>query len=513
VSPGGARQTDLPATHAHPLRRPWRWWAVAAALVGLGAALLLLGTRDVPRSTALAGSTPVRVLEPVGAPIAPAVVLSHGFSGSAAMMDPLGSALARAGHLVVMPDLPGHGTNGAPLGDDALEPAVAEAVAYAGERSGLPVAVVGHSMGAGAVTGWATGADPADGDPVATVAISLPSAEDLPADPARPRNLLLLWGSAEPPRFVEAAAEGLRVAYPEAEPGQTLGVFADGTARRASPIAGAEHISVVYRAQTAREVAAWVTAPFAPAAGGAAAAGPAPAGDARFPGLLLVLLGGVVATRPLLAGSAIQQHERPRALATVAWFALAALVGGLAGMVLGGLGERVPVAVAGYLMAWFGAGAVVLGVIGTRRRAAVGTARGAALGAGAGVVVAACLALPARLTWAAFALPGQRWVVLVCLLVVLGAWCWGEARLLDGERGWRRAGLLTVSRVLVVAGLLGAVVVFGAPGFLTLTVPLMVPILAVLGVVAWWARDPLAAAAAQAIPLALAVATTFPLLG
>jgi hypothetical protein len=41
----------------------------------------------------------------------------------------------------------------------------------------------------------------------------------------------------------------------------------------------------------------------------------------------------------------------------------------------------------------------------------------------------------------------------------------------------------------------------------------MVPILAVLGVVAWWARDPLAAAAAQAIPLALTVATTFPLLG
>jgi pimeloyl-ACP methyl ester carboxylesterase len=513
VSGSRTPQVDASLAAATPRHRQWWWWAVAAALIGLGAAVLLLSTRDVPRTVALAGSTPVRVLEPAGAPVAPAVVLSHGFSGSAAMMDPLGSALARAGHLVVMPDLPGHGTNGAPLGDDVLEPAVAEAVAFAANRSGLPVAVVGHSMGAGAVTRWATEADPAERDPVATVAISLPSAEDLPADASRPRNLLLLWGSAEPPRFVEAAAEGLRVAYPDAVPGATVGLFPEGTARRAASIAGAEHIGVIYRAQTAREVATWVTSPFAVAAGGSSSAGPEPIGDARFVGLLLVLVGGVVATRPLLARSAAPPSPRPRGLATVGWFALAAVVAGLAGMALGGVGERVPVAVAGYLMAWFGAGAVVLGVVGARRRAAPGTVRGAVLGTVAGSVVAACLALPARLTWAAFALPGQRWGVFVALLVVLGAWCWGEARLLDGERSWRRAGLLAVSRVLVVAGLLGAVVLLGAPGFLTLTVPLMVPILAVLGVVAWWARDPLAAAAAQAIPLALTVATTFPLLG
>jgi dienelactone hydrolase len=484
-------------------------------LIAAGAALLLGATRDVPRSTAAAGSTPVRVLEPVGTPAAPAVVLAHGFSGAAAMMDPLGSVLARAGHLVVMPDLPGHGGNAAPLADGALEPAIAEAVALAAERTGQPVAVVGHSMGAGAVTRWATAADPEAGDPAATVAISLPSAEDLPADPARPRNLLLLWGSAEQARFVDAAVRGLQVAHPEAEPGDTVGSFADGTARRAAQIAGAEHIGVLYRAQTSREVAAWVQAPFASAAGAAPVA-PAAAtplvGDGRWLGLLLVLLGGLLATRPILARTPVAAAPA-RLVPTLGWFALAALAAGLGGLLLQGLGERVPVAVVGYLLAWFGVGAAVLAVAAGRRRAPAGSRRGLVMGAVAGAVLAACLALPARLTWAAFTLVGVRWVVLAVLLVALVAWFWAEARLVLGLAGLRRAASLVASRVVVVAGLLGAVLLLGAPGFLTLTVPLMVPILALLGVVAWWSRDPLAAGAAQAVPLALTVATTFPILG
>ena len=73
--------------------------------------------------------------------------------------------------------------------------------------------------------------------------------------------------------------------------------------------------------------------------------------------------------------------------------------------------------------------------------------------------------------------------------------------------------MLVGSRIIVVVALLGAVLLLGAPGFLTLTVPLVVPILLLLAILAGWARDPMAAAAAQAIPLALAMATTFPLVG
>ena len=120
------------------------------------------------------------------------------------------------------------------------------------------------------------------------MAISLPSAEDLPDDPARPRNLLILWGSAESSRFSEAALAALRAGYPEAEPGQTYGDPGQGTARRAVEIAGAEHISVIYRQQSFEEVAAWL-------------GGGQPRGDARIIGMLLILVGGVLAARPLLA--------------------------------------------------------------------------------------------------------------------------------------------------------------------------------------------------------------------
>ncbi|HEX6886723.1 MAG TPA: alpha/beta hydrolase [Candidatus Nanopelagicales bacterium] len=491
------------------------WWLIAAALIGAGVLLLRTSTHDVERSATSAGETPMRILTPSGQPVAPAVVLVHGFSGSAAMVDPLGSALARAGHLVVMPDLPGHGTNPRPLTEGSLEPAIDAAVELAAARTGQSVAVVGHSMGAGAVTSWAL-----DHAPAATVAISLPSAADLPADPAVPRNLLLLWGSAEQPRFVTAASEGLARGYPSGVPGTTYGSFVEGTARRAAAVAGAEHIGILYRAQTAREVQAWLAD---------TAQGPglpsddrAPAGDWRLLGLLLVLVGGVVAVRPLVSGAVVpapaglapgQPGPRaPRAWATAGWLVLGILGAGL-GAALLPFEDALPVAVAGYLATWFAVGAVVLLLGAWRRGAWRGSVSGLLGGLVAGAILTICVALPARLTWAGFSLVGPRVAGLLVLLAVLGAWLWGEGRLLVAARGWRRAALLALSRALVVAGLLAAVGVLGAPGFLTLTVPLMVPILALLGVVAWWARDPAAGAAAQALPLAVVVATTFPIIG
>jgi pimeloyl-ACP methyl ester carboxylesterase len=491
--------------------------AIALVLAGLGAVVLVGAQDDLRRTTAMAGATPVRILTAEGAgppgpgtagTSSPAIVLAHGFSGSAAMMDPLGSALARAGHVVVLPDLPGHAGNPAALAEGRLEAAIDDAVALAADLTGQPVAVVGHSMGAGAVTRWATehqaGPDGSGPDlPAATVAISLPSAQDLPADPGRPRNLLLLWGSAEQPRFVDAALAALALGYPDAEPGTTYGDPAAGTARRAVEIAGAEHVAVIYRAQTGAEIAAWIGSRGTPA------------GDARFVGLLLVLAGAVVAAVAIVREprSRSGQGSAPQAsgAATLGLLALAMLAGVLGARLLQPLGERIPVAVAGYLAAWFAWGALVLLAAARRRRAPMGSSVGLLRGVLAGMVLSAGLALPARSTWAAFVLGGPRWWVLFVLLAVLAAWCWGEAALLGWATGWRRAGLLAASRVLIVVGLLGAVALLGAPGFLTLTVPLMIPLLAVLGVVAHAARDPLAAASAQALPLALAIASTFPM--
>ena len=481
----------------------WLWWLVAGVLLGAGAVVLGTATSDITRTSGQADGLQYRVVSSADAPDAPAVVLAHGFAGSAAMMDPLASALARAGYLVVLPDLPGHGGNAEALTDESLEPAIADAVAVARGLTSGPVSVAGHSMGAGAVTRWASTA-PEAASPGATVAISLPSAEDLPAEPARPPNLLVLWGSAEQPRFADAALAALHRAYPEGVAGVTYGSTGQRTARRAVQISGAEHVSVVYRAQTAGEIAAWL-------------GGGQPQGDARWIGLVLVLAGGVLATRPLLTGvrpgaSGAAPDNGVRSWVAAAWLGGSVVVAGLGAAAVTGLAERIPVAVGGYLMAWFACGAAVLMLAG-RRGSPVGGGPSFARGIAAGIVLTLALALPARLTWAAFHPVGPRWWVLLLLLAVLGGWLLGEARLVLGRTGWRRAGLLFLSRVLVVVGLLGAVALLGAPAFLTLTVPLVIPILAVLAVVAGWSPDPASAAAAQAIPLATAIATTFPLLG
>jgi dienelactone hydrolase len=487
-------------------RRFVGWWVAALVCLVAGVVVLLGSSGDVVRSSAMAGATPIRIVEPAGEAREPAIVLAHGFSGSAAMMDPMASALARAGHVVVMPDLPGHGSNPAPLADGSLDVAVGEAVAAAAERTGLPVAVVGHSMGAGAVTAWAT-----DNPTVATVAISLPGAEDLPDDPARPRNLLILWGSAETSRFSDAAQAALRAGYPDAQPGQTYGDPGKGAARRAIEIAGAEHISVIYRQQSFDEVAAWL-------------GGGQPRGDARIIGVLLILVGGVLAARPLLAraGAGLEDGGGASALGGVGSARIgrslvvligAAALAGLGAAVAQPLTDRLPVAVTGYLVGWFAVGALVLGLVAGRRRVGAGSLRGLGWGALAGVVVALAMALPARLTWAGYALVGARPWVLAVLLGVLGAWFWAESRVISGTRGWRRALVLVTSRLIVVVALLAAVVLLGAPGFLTLTVPLVVPILLLLAILGGWARDPAAAASSQAVPLALAMATVFPLIG
>jgi len=428
------------------------------------------------------------------------------------MMDPMASALSRAGFVVVAPDLPGHGRNAATLVDGVLDSAVTDSVSLAEELAdGRPVALVGHSMGAGAVTDWA-----AKNSAAATVAISLPSAGDLPQDPARPANLLLLWGSAEQQRFADAALSGLRRGYPGGEPGRTYGDPEAGDARRAEQIAGAEHISVIYRQQTFEEVSQWLS--FATDT-------PSPRGDARLAGVLLVLAAGIVAARPLLARSAAddpgedtsdtdletvgKSRGMPRHLLILTGAAVGAALGAAA---VQGVTERVPVAVAGYLAGWFAVGALLLWLASLRNGAGnIGTLRGLGWGALAGGILSLAMALPARLSWAAYELLPVRWLIVLPLLVIIGAWFWAEWRVVHGVRGWRRALLLIASRMIVVAVLLASISLLGAPSFLALTVPLLVPILLLLALLAGWARDPLAAAASQAIPIALVVATTFPL--
>ncbi|MFZ0325179.1 MAG: alpha/beta fold hydrolase [Actinomycetes bacterium] len=90
----------------------------------------------------------VTALEPQGQPPS-YVVLVPGYGGSADSVKVLATALVAAGHPVMTLPLPGDGT-----GDiAAMAPALNEAVSHAG--AGVPVDVVGFSMGGLVVRTWA----------------------------------------------------------------------------------------------------------------------------------------------------------------------------------------------------------------------------------------------------------------------------------------------------------------------------------------------------------------------
>ena len=74
---------------------------------------------------------------------------------------------------------------------------------------------------------------------------------------------------------------------------------------------------------------------------------------------------------------------------------------------------------------------------------------------------------------------------------------------------------MALNRILMLATMLAAVSLLGAPVFLTLLLPLIAPLFLFLAVVAIVVaartRSVFAPAAVQAVPLALLVATAFPL--
>lgn len=490
-------------------------------------------------------AVPVTTLVEDGDAPHPVVVVVHGFAGSAQLMDDLGVSLARAGYAVVLPDLTGHGRNPVPLpvsdgvvATDAIDADLAAVARWASQQPfaepSRPIALVGHSMGAGAVTRYAVAASQGEGQvPLgATVALSLPSADDLPAGSALvPRNLLLLYGGNEQQRFVDAALEGLRAAYPDGVVGPGYGSPVDGTARAADVVQRADHITILFSADTRQQTLDWLdTTVGAPSSGH-------DAGGSRILWLLLLMVGAAVGFVPLArlllpartpgeGGPA--EAPRPRALVALGVAVMASAVGSLAAAALAGVAARVPLAVGGYVIVWFACAGAVVALLTTlvRRRASwlpPARAVDADVAAPSGYVLREVLAVMAltaygvvalglvgRMTWSAFDLAGDRrsWLLVVELAFI--AWFWADDRLV-GARWW----LALVTRVVAVVVLLASVVVLGAPGFLTLLVPLMAIVLGLQLVygqtVTRRARLPWSVAVVQGVPLAYLVTTTFPL--
>ncbi|WP_433790105.1 dienelactone hydrolase family protein [Actinoplanes sp. CA-252034] len=222
------------------------------ALVAGGAWLIAGADRGLRHEHVTSAGRPLDVVHPSVSGRRPGVVVAHGFSGSARLMAPFGDTLAARGYVVVLVDFAGHGANTSPLPDqtagterstDALADDLATAVAHLRSRPDVDpsrIALVGHSMGAGAVTRYAA----AHPDVTATVAISLPSA--VAASAERPARLLTVVGALEFPGFRSAAT--------------TVAAQRDDRAVRVVP--GVEHISVLYAPATHRATVDWLDQAF-----------------------------------------------------------------------------------------------------------------------------------------------------------------------------------------------------------------------------------------------------------
>ena len=454
---------------------------------------------------------------------APGVVLVHGFAASSAIMEPLGRALARVGYVVALPDVSGHGGNSSTLvfddtSRDELQVDVAAVLGWLADRPEVDpdrLALVGHSMGAGAVTRFAID----NPDAVrATVAISLPAA----IEPVNiPRDLLLMYGSAEPAGFAKAAREQLEAIRPGSVEGVMYGSLGDGTAIAVEVIPGVEHISIVWSPTTAESMMAWI---------GTAVGGPtAPVDlDPAWLWLILLLVAGCLAAIPLARGLYGPRAGDPE-VRVAGWVAMAITVGAAIGAsliasVLGPVADRViPLSVGGYLAVWFAVAALVIAgamaLVRRYRRRDFGplTARPVIAGLVMTSYAVILLIVSARLTWATAAIVGPRWWIWIVLSIILLGYFYADAVLVSRGSLGARLGVMVVNRLIVVAALLASVAFLGAPSVLTLLVPFMVLLFIILGYLALVVstRTPgrFGPALVQAVPLAAIVATGFPIVG
>ncbi|MCG8588273.1 MAG: alpha/beta fold hydrolase, partial [Proteobacteria bacterium] len=193
----------------------------------------------------------------------PVVIVVHGYAGDRAGMSGLARALARAGYAALAIDVRGHGANRNPFergAADFLAGDLATAVDFARELphvDGGRVALLGHSMGAGAALDFATRDTGVDAAVLVSGGWTLHG-------PYRPANALFLVAAGDPPRIHDRQATLLgRLAEVEApEPGRTYGAFANGTAARQDVIEGTNHVTIVASEAAAKRTVAWLDQVF-----------------------------------------------------------------------------------------------------------------------------------------------------------------------------------------------------------------------------------------------------------
>ncbi len=441
----------------------------------------------------------LRFLAPEGGAHLPGVVIAHGFAGSKQLMYGFGFALARAGYGVVLFDFDGHGSAGGRLsvGQSTLQAnlVVARAALVAQpEIDPAQIALLGHSMGSGAVMSAAIAAP---GQYQATVAVSPTGAA---VTPDQPRNLLLMAGALEP-QFLGNARELLAAA---GGPNDDLG---NGRGRALVEVPLVEHITILFSRTSQQAALDWLDRTFGRPLSTVAADRRLIWFGTHLGGWLLLAL----AVGPLLApGQQADSGGRSpwRRLGLPLGALVAALVLFLAGRLfdVSGLGGLL---VGGAIGLWF----LVLGLVwlalGFRPpRLALGDL-------GWGLLLFALLTVAfgvmAHFTWLPWALTTARlarWTVLAA-----AALPWSLASALAQHRLGlaARAGWWLYQSAVIVAGL--GLTIWLAPqlSFVFLLLPVFPVVLAILGAAGAAIDQPWAAALGSALFFGWLLVAVFPL--
>ena len=477
--------------------------AALLVLVGVGAVLLATPDGDASRRHVVVGGVPLdEVHPPAAGQRRPGVVVAHGFAGSARLMAQFGDTLAARGYVVVLPDFAGHGANRHTLPPIETDPfrAVLDhdlGVAVAHLR-GLPdvdparVSLVGHSMGAGAVTRFAA----AHPEITATVAISLPDAAAVRA--GRPARLLPIVGGLEFAGFQNAATGAAEQA---------------GEGQAAVVVPGVEHISILYASRTHRETADWLDN------GSAEKTDPSPVRRVGGAGILLVvLLVGLYPVAWLLLGAPLGRWPRltgSRLGRTVVVAAVAAPVTAVVASVLPTV--HLMLAVGGYVVGYTAtAGAAILAYTLRRRpndRGPAADRRRLAFAAPLLIGYAAVtIAVPTHLGLTHAVPVGARWWLLPVVWAGFTVLAYAAERLAGGNS----IGVLAVSTIAVLA-LTGAAVAGLTDGFVVLVVPLLAVLLVFQA--AWsavlhrFSAPPWLIALVGSLLVTWPIATTLPVIG
>lgn len=450
----------------------------------------------------------------------PGIVLMHGFASDRRGMSSLARRLAASGYAVLSFDASGHGQNRTPFPrsfarPDAFEQDLAAAVSFLrghphvdGER----IVLMGHSMGAGASLDHATRDPGLD-------AVVLISGGWTTWGPHTPRNPLFIFAAGDPERIKERSREiATRLAGVGAiELGRSYGDPADGSGVRVVEVSGADHASIVWKRETATEIARWLDASM-----GRPASGAAPA-DPRFRAvwlcslaLLLLLPGlGAVIARLVPAGPEPESRNAATGLATLA----AGLLLSLPLLANDTPASFLSIEVGDVLVSHFGlAGVALLVWLAARGDPGVGLFHEPGrlvAGAGLGALSVYVLMLPIGTVLHRVTLTPERLDVLVGAFALLLPFSLAFQRLLRRGPPLRATVTASLGRILVLStlglgvasGLLSFVVVLMLPA-LTLLFVLMEVLAASLYVAS---RNLAAIALIDAAWLAFVIVTTMPL--